>query len=301
MAQRPPRRAPCPTAASHWLRARRDRPAARSAHRMRAATRPRRALPHPPGALRSSGHELRATGQPVRGTAPTPRRALPILVSGEFGRNWRLRGNILVDVIRDEPKITQLLHQLRAGDSSARGELMDAVYATLRRLARGYLRKERSDHTLQPTALVNEVYLKLFGRSEVQFVDRAHFFAVVSQAMRRILVDHARMRAAARREGERMPLNAMVEVEVGTGVEQTSLLDLDLALEALAQEKSSLAELIEMRYFGGMTADETAEVVGRSVHVVRHELRIAHAWLRRELAGRSRGSQSGDCQSSPRQ
>ena len=163
---------------------------------------------------------------------------------------------------------------------------MDAVYTTLRRLARGYLRKERSDHTLQPTALVNEVYLKLFGRSEVQFVDRAHFFAVVSQAMRRILVDHARMRAAARREGERVPLKAMVEVEVDAGVEQMSLLDLDLALDALAQEKSSLAELIEMRYFGGMTADETAEVVGRSVHAVRHELRIAHAWLRRELAGR---------------
>ena len=163
---------------------------------------------------------------------------------------------------------------------------MDAVYTTLRRLARGYLRKERSDHTLQPTALVNEVYLRLFGRSEVQFVDRAHFFAVVSQAMRRILVDHARMRAAARREGERVPLNTMVEVQVDAGVEQMSLLDLDLALDALAQEKSSLAELIEMRYFGGMTADETAEVVGRSVHAVRHELRIAHAWLRRELAGR---------------
>ena len=81
---------------------------------------------------------------------------------------------------------------------------MDGVYTTLRRIARGYLRKERSDHTLQPTALVNEVYLKLFGRSEVQFVDRAHFFAVVSQAMRRILVDHARMRAAARREGQSM-------------------------------------------------------------------------------------------------
>ena len=163
---------------------------------------------------------------------------------------------------------------------------MDAVYTTLRRLARGYLRKERSDHTLQPTALVNEVYLRLFGRSEVQFVDRAHFFAVVSQAMRRILVDHARMRAAARREGERVPLNTMVEVRVDAGVEQMSLLDLDFALDALAQEKSSLAELIEMRYFGGMTADETAEVVGRSVHAVRHELRIAHAWLRRELAGR---------------
>src|SRR3982074_2307710 len=104
--------------------------------------------------------------------------------------------------------------------------------------------------------------------------------------MRRILVDHARMRAAARRGGEGVPPNTMVEVQVDAGVEQMSLLDLDLALDALAQEKSSLAELIEMRYFGGMTAEESAEAVGRSVHVVRHELRAAHAWLRRELAQR---------------
>jgi len=92
------------------------------------------------------------------------------------------------------------LHQARAGDASARSELMDAVYTSLRRLAKGYLRKERFGHTLQPTALVNEAYLKLFGGSPVQFVDRAHFYAVVSQAMRRILVDHARMRRAARRD-----------------------------------------------------------------------------------------------------
>jgi RNA polymerase sigma-70 factor, ECF subfamily len=192
--------------------------------------------------------------------------------------------NILICINENGPKITQLLRRVRAGDDPARGELMDAVYTTLRRLARGYLRKERSDHTLQPTALVNEAYLKLFGGSEVQFVDRAHFFAVVSQAMRRILVDHARMRGAARREGERVPMNTMVQVEIESAVEQMSLLDLDAALDALAKEKGSLAELIEMRYFGGMTAEETAEVVGRSVHTVRHELRIAHAWLRRELA-----------------
>src|SRR5262249_20168537 len=115
---------------------------------------------------------------------------------------------------------------------------------------------------------------------------RAHFFAVVSQAMRRILVDHARARSAARRDGERIPLNTMVQVEAEAGAEQISLLELDLALEALARENSSLAELIEMRYFGGMTAEETAEVVGRSVHIVRHELRVAHAWLRREMAQR---------------
>ena len=161
---------------------------------------------------------------------------------------------------------------------------MDAAYATLRRIAGNYLRKERADHTLQPTALVNEAYLKLFGRSKVEFVDRAHFFAVISQVMRRILVDHARMRGAVRRQGERVPWDSTIQVEAEGVTEQMDLLDLDRALDALAQENRSLAELIEMRYFGGMTAEETAEVVGRSVHIVRHDLRIAHAWLRRELA-----------------
>jgi len=131
---------------------------------------------------------------------------------------------------------------------------------------------------------VNEAYLKLFGHSEIQFVDRAHFFAVVSQAMRRILVDHARARATARRGDGRVQSDPAIEMESDSGRQQTRLLELDLAMDALAQENSSLAELIEMRYFGGMTAEETAEVVGRSVHVVRHELRLAHAWLRRELA-----------------
>jgi RNA polymerase sigma-70 factor, ECF subfamily len=182
------------------------------------------------------------------------------------------------------PPITALLHQMRAGDASARGELMSVVYRTLHRIAESQLRKERPDHTLQPTALVNEAYLKLFGHSEIEFADRAHFFAVVSRAMRRILVDHARARAAARRDGGQVQLDASVEFEAGAGSEPMNLLDLDLAMEALARERSSLAELIEMRYFGGMTAEETAEAVGRSVHVVRHELRLAHAWLRRALA-----------------
>ncbi|HUA83822.1 MAG TPA: ECF-type sigma factor [Bryobacteraceae bacterium] len=183
------------------------------------------------------------------------------------------------------PSITELLHQMRAGDPSAQGELMNVVYQTLHRIAESHLRKERPDHTLQPTALVNEAYLKLFGHSEIEFADRAHFFAVVSRAMRRILVDHARARAAARRNEGQIRLVTDIESEAAAGAEPMKLLDLDLALEALTRERSSLAELIEMRYFGGMTAEETAEVVGRSVHVVRHELRLAHAWLRRELAG----------------
>jgi len=183
------------------------------------------------------------------------------------------------------PTITELLHQMRAGDASARGELMSVAYQTLHRIAESQLRKERPDHTLQPTALVNEAYLKLFGHSKIEFADRAHFFALVSRTMRRILVDHARARAAARRNDGRVELDTSIDWEAGGGSQPMKLLDLDLAMEALAREQSSLAELIEMRYFGGMTAEETAEVVGRSVHVVRHELRLAHAWLRRQLAG----------------
>ncbi len=174
---------------------------------------------------------------------------------------------------------------MRAGNELARGELMSVVYQTLHRIADSQLRKERPNHTLQPTALVNEAYLRLFGHSEIQFADRAHFFAVVSRVMRRILVDHARARAAACRKEEQVQLDTSIDFEAGGSSEPMKLLDLDLAMEALARERSSLAELIEMRYFGGMTAEETAEVVGRSVHVVRHELRLAHAWLRRELAG----------------
>lgn len=182
--------------------------------------------------------------------------------------------------------ITDLLHQLRVGDEAARGQLMEVVYEALHRIARAHLRNERADHTLQPTALVNEAYLRLFGGREVQFVDRAHFFAVVSRVMRRILVDHARARLTARRNDGHIHLSGpAMEVEADTGREEVQLLDLDRALDALGRERSSLAELIEMRYFGGMTAEETAEVVCRSVHVVRHELRVAHAWLRRELAG----------------
>ena len=183
------------------------------------------------------------------------------------------------------PSITVLLHQMRAGDESARSELIRVVYHTLHRIAESQLRKERSDHTLQPTALVNEAYLKLFGHSEIEFADRAHFFVVVSRAMRRILVDHARARATARRSGAQVQLDTSIEFEAGAAAEPMKLLDLDLAIDALAREQSSLAELIEMRYFGGMTAEESAEVVGRSVHIVRHELRLAHAWLRRELVG----------------
>jgi RNA polymerase sigma-70 factor (ECF subfamily) len=192
-------------------------------------------------------------------------------------------------VIAVGQEITELLRRIREGDSAASNDLMPVVYAELRRIAARHLRKERPEHTLQPTALVHEAYLKLFEQSDPQFTDRAHFMALATRVMRSILVDHARARGSAKRggDGPRLSFDANLDVAVEGG--DLRLLDLDRAIEALARENPPLAEVIEMRYFGGMTAEETAEAVGRSVHIVRHELRFAQAWLRRELAGDAPG------------
>jgi RNA polymerase sigma-70 factor (ECF subfamily) len=185
-----------------------------------------------------------------------------------------------------DSRITQLLHQLRTGDRAAGDELLPLVYDELHRIAKNHLSKERPSHTLQPTALVHEAYLKLFSNSNPQFSDRVHFLALVSRVMRRILVDYARSRGAERRGGkeQRVPWHPNIDVEDEGVLQQSELLELDFAIDALAKEKESFAELIEMRYFGGMTAEEIAEALGRSVHMVRQEIRLAQAWLRRELA-----------------
>lgn len=163
---------------------------------------------------------------------------------------------------------------------------MPLMYDELRRIARGHLRSQRPDHTLQPTALVNEAYLKLFEHTPPQLVDRAHFLALMSRVMRQVLVDHARALATAKRGGQeqRAELISDISVEGDQANRQLSVLELDRALGSLAKEDSGMAEVIEMHYFGGMTAEETAVVVGRSAHVVRHEIRLARAWLRRELS-----------------
>jgi RNA polymerase sigma-70 factor, ECF subfamily len=188
-----------------------------------------------------------------------------------------------------DEQITELLQRVRSGDSSASDELMPLVYAELHRIARRHLSKERQDHTLQPTALVNEVYLRLFQSSNPKFSDRAHFMAIASRIMRSVLVDYARARGSAKRggSGQRITLDTDLGMPAASGDTLVSLLDLDLAIEGLARENPSPAQVIEMRYFGGMTAEETAEVVGRSIHIVQHELRFAHAWLRRRLSGES--------------
>jgi RNA polymerase sigma-70 factor (ECF subfamily) len=183
--------------------------------------------------------------------------------------------------------VLELLVRSRAGDEAALNELVTALYGELRRVASRLLRGERAGHTLQTTALVHEVYLKLAGDSECGFNDRAHFLSVAARVTRQVLVDYARARGTKKRAGDEhgklQPLTTGIQVEVKTDVAPVELLDLDAALEALAVEDRSLAKLIEMRYFGGMTAEETAEALGQSVHIVRHDLRLAQAWLSRRL------------------
>ena len=182
------------------------------------------------------------------------------------------------------PDVAELLERLRSGDPSALNDLVTALYPELRRIAARKLRAERGGHTLQTTALVHEAYLKLMGDDRRRFTDKVHFLAVAARVMRQVLVDYARSRATMKRAGDsalRPP--ARLQVEGESGVELVELLDLDVALDGLAAEDQQLARLIEMRYFGGMTAEDTAEALGLSVHVVRHDLQLAQAWLRRRL------------------
>jgi RNA polymerase sigma factor (TIGR02999 family) len=182
-------------------------------------------------------------------------------------------------------QITQLLRRARAGDDSATNELLPLVYAQLRRIAQRHLQKERHGHTLQPTALVNEAYLRIFGDAPPPFADRIHFISVASRVMRRILVDYARARKSERRGGDRgrVGWETAVAMEPGATESRVELTDLDRALDSLAREHPQAAEIIEMQYFGGLTAEEIAVTVGLTVHVVRHEIRFAQAWLRRKL------------------
>jgi RNA polymerase sigma factor (TIGR02999 family) len=181
--------------------------------------------------------------------------------------------------------VTRLLQRLREGERSALDELMPLVYGELRRIARAVMRGQRPGQTLQPTALIHEAFIKLFDDTKFDVADRAHFLALMARVMRQVLVDHARAAAASKRGGGevRVDWDNRIEVPGESEADQLELLDLHRALEVLAQENPDLATAVEMHYFGGMTAEEVALAVGRSVHVVRHELRFARAWLRRIL------------------
>jgi RNA polymerase sigma factor (TIGR02999 family) len=184
-------------------------------------------------------------------------------------------------------EVTGLLIEVRAGKREALDRLLDVVYKELRKLAASYLRHERSDHTLQPTALVNEAFLRLVNQHDVQWQNRAHFYGIAAQMMRRVLVDYARARRAEKRDIglERVTLDpAIADAAVASG-RTVDLLDLDAALEKLEKLDPRLCKIVELRYLTGLTNKEVAEVLGISVATVDRERVLATAWLRRELAG----------------
>jgi RNA polymerase sigma factor (TIGR02999 family) len=178
--------------------------------------------------------------------------------------------------------ITQILQTLRNGDKQALDRLMPLVYAELRRLASGYLRGERPEHTLQPTALVHEAYMRLVGQEQPEYQSRAHFFGVAAQVMRQILVDHARRCKAAKR-GSGAHHVPLTDAATLTNERASVVVALDDAMEALRQLDERKAKLVEMRFFGGLTAEESATVLDVPVNTVRRDLRVAQAWLQREL------------------
>lgn len=179
--------------------------------------------------------------------------------------------------------ITQLLIEWRDGDQTALDRLIPLVHQELRRLAHHYLKQERREHTLQTTALVNEAYLKLVDHKGMHWQNRAHFFAVAAQAMRRILVDHARTRDALKRGGG-LAMTNLDEAATVADTQAAELLALNDALDQLAHLDARKSRIVELRYFGGMTVEEAAEVVGLSPTTVNREWQSAKTWLLRTMS-----------------
>jgi len=183
----------------------------------------------------------------------------------------------------ERSEVTRLLKEWGDGRQEALDRLLPQIYAELRRLASSYLRRERHDHTLQPTALVHEAFIKLVDQRAVRWQNRAHFFGIAAQAMRRILVDHARAHAADKRgSGERaVPLD---EALVAIGAPDVDVLALDEVLTRLASLDPQQSRVVELRFFGGLTMEETAEVMNISPATVGREWTLAKAWLYAELS-----------------
>jgi RNA polymerase sigma factor (TIGR02999 family) len=181
-----------------------------------------------------------------------------------------------------QSQVTQLLHDLRLGDPHAVDALIPIVYGELRKLAAHYLRDERAALTLQPTALVNEAYMRLVAQEMPDWEGRSHFFGVAAHLMRQILVDHARRHRSQKRGGGVVPVT-LEEAIAFAPSKSDDIIALDDALTRLAAEDERKARVIELRFFGGMTADETAKALNISVATVGREQRLAEAWLHREL------------------
>jgi RNA polymerase sigma factor (TIGR02999 family) len=183
----------------------------------------------------------------------------------------------------DNADVTALLLAWNQGEDAARNRLIEVVYPELRRVARNHLRRERGDHSLTPTALVHETYVKLVDLQRVQWQSRAHFFAMSARLMRRILVDHARARAAAKRGGSQTV--AIDTADVGVTPISIDVLALDTALEKLAAVDERQGRLVELRFFAGLTVEETAAVLDVAPITVKRDWAFARAWLFRELQG----------------
>ena len=183
-----------------------------------------------------------------------------------------------------EPNITELLVGYGRGDKEAIDQLMPIVYDELRRQAARYLRREQPGHALQTTALIHEAYVRLVDQRNVQWQNRAHFFSIAAQLMRRILVDHARTKKRAKRGGSgvRVSLNEATVAVKGLDLDVVAL---DEALDRLAKIDEQQSRVVELRYFSGLTVEETAEVMGISAATVKRDWSMAKAWLHRELSG----------------
>lgn len=184
--------------------------------------------------------------------------------------------------------VTQLLKKWRKGSREAEAALMERVHGELRRLAAAYMRRERVGKTLQPTAVVNEAYMRLLPQRSVSWENRAHFFGIAAKMMRRVLVDHARRKKAIKRDaGPGDPVSISDVASPAREADQVDVLALNTALSALAELDKRQAEIVEMRYFAGLTVEEVAEVLEISPATVKREWSTAKMWLRREMRGLS--------------
>lgn len=187
--------------------------------------------------------------------------------------------------MNDQSEITQLLIEWNGGNQAALDQLIPLVYEELQRIAQRHLRRESPDGTLQTTALVHEAYLKMIDQTRINWQNRAQFFGVAANIMRRILVDHARRRNRHKRGGEVIKLSLDGGAALDVSDERTAeLVALDEALQKLAEEDPKKAKLVELRYFGGLSIEETAEVLGVGTATVIRQWRIAKAWLYKEIA-----------------
>jgi RNA polymerase sigma factor (TIGR02999 family) len=178
-------------------------------------------------------------------------------------------------------EVARLLDEIRSGDRGALDTLVPIVYRELRAIAAGFLRNERAEHTLQPTALVHEAYMRLAGQSGLHWENRAHFVGIAARAMRWVLVDHARRRLVGKRQGGLVRVTLDDEHCGAAG--DVEVIALNDALEALAKKDERLVRVVELRYFGGLSIAETAEVLGVGTATVEREWRMARAWLLKEL------------------